>query len=119
MSPSFRVELNGLGEVSDVTVELSFLIMSASPVGVGGGMVRLKLDGLGEVGNGAVEFRRLEMRGPPLEVGGGIIGVGFNRLGVRDGTLNLLLFVPIRPCLCYGPPNQSKPWKTYHWGHSQ
>ena len=63
-------------------------------------MVRLKLDSLGEVGNGAVEFRRLEMRGPPLEVGGGIIGVGFNRLGVRDGTLNLLLFVPIRPCLC-------------------
>ena len=70
-------------------------------------------------GNGAVEFRRLEMRGPPLDVGGGIIGVGNNRLGVRDGTLNLLLFVPIRPCLCYGPPNQSKPWKTYHWGHSQ
>ena len=60
-------------------VEVSFFIISTTPVGVGGGIVWVELNGLGEVGDGAVEIKRLEMRGPPTEVRGGIIEVGFKR----------------------------------------
>jgi hypothetical protein len=66
-------------------------IVGATPVGVGGVIVRLELNGLREVGDSAVECKRLEMRRPPRDVCGDIVGVGFDCLGViRNGAVNLL-----------------------------